>query len=119
MFYLVLRGLDTVEDDMTIPDDAKQKILRSFHILTTTPGWNFNGSGPDEKDRQLLVEYDQVVEEVNLLDPEYVFVYFMLLATRFTRLNQIQNRHPRHCPEDGKRYGRLCPQSCYNGFHIY
>ena len=59
---------------MTIPDDVKQPILRSFHIHTVTPGWTFNGSGPDEKDRQLLVEYDKVVEEVNLLLPEYVLI---------------------------------------------
>jgi farnesyl-diphosphate farnesyltransferase len=57
---------------MTIPDEVKQPILRSFHVHTVTPGWIFNGSGPDEKDRQLLVEYDKVVEEVNLLVPEYV-----------------------------------------------
>ncbi|KAJ3750130.1 squalene synthase [Lentinula detonsa] len=71
MFYLVLRGLDTIEDDMTIPDDVKQPILRSFHKLTVTPGWTYNDCGPKEKDRQLLVEYDKVIEEVNLLDPEY------------------------------------------------
>ncbi|KAL4061937.1 isoprenoid synthase domain-containing protein [Scleroderma yunnanense] len=71
MYYLVLRGLDTIEDDMTIPDDIKQPMLRSFHEKTVTPGWTFSGSGPAEKDRQLLVEYDQVVEEVNRLKPEY------------------------------------------------
>jgi farnesyl-diphosphate farnesyltransferase len=70
MFYLVLRGLDTIEDDMTIPDDVKQPLLRSFHEKTVTPGWTFSDSGPDEKDRQLLVEYDVVVEEINLLTPE-------------------------------------------------
>ena len=72
LFYLVLRGLDTIEDDMTIPDEVKQPILRSFHIHTVTPGWTFTDSGPNEKDRQLLVEYDKIVEEVNLLIPEYV-----------------------------------------------
>ncbi|KAK2467157.1 hypothetical protein APHAL10511_000706 [Amanita phalloides] len=71
LFYLVLRGLDTIEDDMTIPDDIKQPILRSFHQHTVTPGWTFDGSGPDEKDRQLLVEYDVVIEEVNRLAPDY------------------------------------------------
>jgi farnesyl-diphosphate farnesyltransferase len=71
LFYLVLRGLDTVEDDMTIPDEVKQPILRSFHIHTVTPGWNFDGCGPNEKDRQLLVEYENIVAEVNLLKPEY------------------------------------------------
>lgn len=70
MFYLVLRGLDTIEDDMSIPDEVKQPILRSFHEKTVTPGWSFKDSGPGEKDRQLLVEYDVVVEEVNRLAPE-------------------------------------------------
>ncbi|KAG6813645.1 hypothetical protein H0H92_008882 [Tricholoma furcatifolium] len=71
MFYLVLRGLDTIEDDMTIPDEVKQPILRSFHKHTVTPGWKYDGCGPNEKDRQLLVEYDTVVEEVNRLDSSY------------------------------------------------
>jgi farnesyl-diphosphate farnesyltransferase len=67
---------------MTIPDEVKQPILRSFHIHTVTPGWTYNGSGPNEKDRQLLVEYDKIVDEVNLLLPEYVYLtllfYFFL-----------------------------------------
>ncbi|KAG2012140.1 squalene synthase, variant 2 [Coprinopsis cinerea AmutBmut pab1-1] len=71
MFYLVLRGLDTIEDDMTIPDDVKQPILRRFHEYTVTPGWKYEGCGPNEKDRQLLVEYDTIVEEVNRLAPHY------------------------------------------------
>src|SRR4051794_26242850 len=56
---------------MTIPDEIKQPLLRSFHVHTVTPGWTFTGNGPSEKDRQLLVEYDAVVEEVNLLLPAY------------------------------------------------
>ncbi|KAG8742016.1 bifunctional farnesyl-diphosphate farnesyltransferase/squalene synthase [Ceratobasidium sp. 414] len=71
MFYLVLRGLDTIEDDMTIPDEKKQPLLRSFHEKLSTPGWTFSDSGPDEKDRQLLVEFDNVVTEMGLLKPEY------------------------------------------------
>ena len=57
---------------MTIPDNVKQPLLRAFHEHTVTPGWKFTGSGPDEKDRQLLIEYDTVVEEVNLLTPQCV-----------------------------------------------
>lgn len=74
IFYLVLRGLDTIEDDMTIPDDVKQPILRIFHEHTVTPGWNYTGCGPAEKDRQLLVEYAVVIEEVNRLAPGYSFL---------------------------------------------
>ncbi len=69
MFYLVLRGLDTIEDDMTIPDGEKQKLLRNFHNFTVQKGWKFDGNGPNEKDRQLLVEYDCVVDEIYALDP--------------------------------------------------
>ncbi|KIK80433.1 hypothetical protein PAXRUDRAFT_235154, partial [Paxillus rubicundulus Ve08.2h10] len=71
IFYLVLRALDTVEDDMTMLDEIKQPLLRLFHEKTVTPGWTFTDSGPNEKDRQLLVEYSVVIAELNLLMPKY------------------------------------------------
>jgi len=88
MYYLVMRGLDTIEDDMTIPDEKKQPILRNFHQLTVMPGWNFTENGPDEKDRQLLLEYDTVVEEVNRLPPQYAYsfihpLYILTLVFRY------------------------------------
>ena len=53
---------------MTLPDAVQQPILRSFHICTTvTPGWKFDRCGPNEQNRQYLVEYDDVVNEINLL----------------------------------------------------
>nr|A0SJQ5.1 RecName: Full=Squalene synthase; Short=SQS; Short=SS; AltName: Full=FPP:FPP farnesyltransferase; AltName: Full=Farnesyl-diphosphate farnesyltransferase [Ganoderma lucidum]ABF57213.1 squalene synthase [Ganoderma lucidum]ABF57214.1 squalene synthase [Ganoderma lucidum] len=71
LFYLVLRGLDTIEDDMTLPDEKKQPILRQFHKLAVKPGWTFDECGPKEKDRQLLVEWTVVSEELNRLDACY------------------------------------------------
>ncbi|KAF7356134.1 Squalene synthase [Mycena venus] len=71
LFYLVLRGLDTIEDDMTLSSAVKQPLLRNFHVHSRTPGWNFTESGPDETDRQLLVEYQVVVEELGYLSPTY------------------------------------------------
>jgi farnesyl-diphosphate farnesyltransferase len=44
VFYLILRGLDTVEDDMTIPIAKKDKILREFHNYLDIPGWTFTES---------------------------------------------------------------------------
>lgn len=71
---------------MTIPDEKKQPILRRFHELTVTPGWNFSENGPDEKDRQLLVEYHVVSEELLSIDAKYIFssmfVYHSLTALR-------------------------------------
>ncbi|EKM50063.1 uncharacterized protein PHACADRAFT_264568 [Phanerochaete carnosa HHB-10118-sp] len=74
LYYLVLRGLDTIEDDMSLPDEKKQPLLRNFHNYTLTSGWTFTESGPDEPDRQLLVEYGNVVEELRMLKPDYLDV---------------------------------------------
>ncbi|CBQ69191.1 Farnesyl-diphosphate farnesyltransferase [Sporisorium reilianum SRZ2] len=71
LFYLVLRALDTVEDDMTIPAERKVPLLVNFYKYLEQPGWNFNESGPNEKDRQLLVEFDKVIAEYQLLDQGY------------------------------------------------
>jgi farnesyl-diphosphate farnesyltransferase len=44
LFYLVLRGLDTIEDDMSIPTAKKQEVLTSFFEKLDTPGWTFHES---------------------------------------------------------------------------
>ncbi|SPO30907.1 Squalene synthase [Ustilago trichophora] len=71
LFYLVLRALDTVEDDMTIDAERKIPLLVNFYKYLEQPGWNFTESGPNEKDRQLLVEFDKVIAEYQLLDAGY------------------------------------------------
>ncbi|ORZ37732.1 isoprenoid synthase domain-containing protein [Catenaria anguillulae PL171] len=70
IFYLALRGLDTVEDDMSIPLDRKLAVLAKFHEFLGTPGWTFTENGPDEKDRALLVEFDVVVDQYLRLPAE-------------------------------------------------
>lgn len=69
LFYLILRGLDTVEDDMTIPVAKKEPILRNFQDILDQDGWNFTENGPNEKDRQLLVEFNVVIEEFKKIKP--------------------------------------------------
>ncbi|KAL6716691.1 bifunctional farnesyl-diphosphate farnesyltransferase/squalene synthase [Lecanora helva] len=70
-FYLILRGLDTIEDDMTISLDEKDPLLRKFYQITEKEGWTYNGNGPDEKDRELLVQFHNVTEEFRKIKPEY------------------------------------------------
>lgn len=71
LFYLVLRALDTVEDDMSIPNSVKLPLLRDFHNKLLQPGWTFDGSGPAEKDRAVLVEFDVIQKEFSILDQKY------------------------------------------------
>ncbi|KAK9251390.1 isoprenoid synthase domain-containing protein [Lipomyces tetrasporus] len=69
LFYLILRGLDTVEDDMTIPNRVKLPILRTFYENLTKEGWTFKDSR--EKDKAVLEEFDKIIYEFSLLKPEY------------------------------------------------
>lgn len=71
LFYLILRALDTVEDDMTIDKDVKIPLLRDFHNKLLTTDFTFNGNGPNEKDRIVLVEFDQILFEYSKLKSEY------------------------------------------------
>lgn len=71
IFYLILRALDTIEDDMTLSTEKKIPLLRTFDTILKTKGWTFNDSGPNEKDRIVLVEFDTIIEEFENLKPEY------------------------------------------------
>ena len=71
LFYLILRGLDTIEDDMTIPLSKKEPLLRSFDQIIDDPTWNFTENGPNEKDRELLVKFDVVGREFSTVKDAY------------------------------------------------
>ncbi len=66
-----MRGLDTIEDDMTLKVETKEPILRNFDKMMETDGWTFNESGPDEKDRELLVKFDDVIVELKKVKRPY------------------------------------------------
>ncbi|KAB8298867.1 hypothetical protein EYC80_001027 [Monilinia laxa] len=71
LFYLILRGLDTIEDDMTIPLEKKEPLLRAFDGILEQDGWTFNENGPNEKDRELCVHFDCVITEFKKCKPAY------------------------------------------------
>lgn len=71
LFYVILRGLDTIEDDTTIPIERKVPILRSFRSVLSTEDWTFTENSEKEKDRVVLLEFDVVLRELHKLRPEY------------------------------------------------
>lgn len=76
LFYLILRALDTIEDDMTLSRDVKIPILRDFTKCMKTPGWKFTDSDPGERDRVVLQEFPVVMTEFNKLKPKYQEVIY-------------------------------------------
>lgn len=71
IFYLILRGLDTIEDDMTIALEIKVPLLKGFDKILEEDGWTYDDCGPNEKDRELLVEFHYVITEFKKLKPAY------------------------------------------------
>ncbi|XP_026097136.1 squalene synthase-like isoform X2 [Carassius auratus] len=69
IFYLVLRALDTVEDDMRIPLEKKVPLLQDFHSFLYQPEWSFAESR--EKDRQVLEDFPTISMEFRNLGLEY------------------------------------------------
>ncbi|XP_002735807.1 squalene synthase-like, partial [Saccoglossus kowalevskii] len=69
IFYLVLRALDTVEDDMTIPLDRKIPMLKAFYKYLNEPEWRFMES--QEKDKIVLEDFPTISAEFRSLDPIY------------------------------------------------
>ncbi|KKK19626.1 hypothetical protein P175DRAFT_0500930 [Aspergillus ochraceoroseus IBT 24754] len=71
IFYLVLRGLDTIEDDTSIPLETKEPLLRNFKDFLEQDGWTFTGNRPEEKDRELLVQFHNIITEFKNMKPAY------------------------------------------------
>lgn len=71
VFYLVLRGLDSVEDDMNIPAEQKAEMLLKFHKLCQQPGFKLDNVGDTEDYRQLMQHFDKVVNTYLSLNTGY------------------------------------------------
>ncbi|KAK9915479.1 hypothetical protein WJX75_009807 [Coccomyxa subellipsoidea] len=69
LFYLVLRALDTVEDDMAVSVDVKVPLLRVFHEKIYDRSWKMScGYGPYV---DLMQQYPLVTDAFLRLKPMY------------------------------------------------
>jgi len=62
IFYLVLRGLDTVEDDTTVPIDTKLPVLTQFSEILYQPGHKVFGYGLNNDEKLLAENFDKVID---------------------------------------------------------
>jgi farnesyl-diphosphate farnesyltransferase len=56
---------------MTLNIKDKEPLLRNFRKHMETDGWTFDKNGPNEKDRELLVHFDQVIIELKKVKKPY------------------------------------------------
>lgn len=110
LFYLILRGLDTIEDDMTIPIEKKVPLLVNFHQTIFEKGWKFLESGPEEKDAPLLRQFDIIIDEFLSLDRKFQ----EHIATTTKEMGSGMAMHAKAAAENGftietkAEYNRYC-----------
>lgn len=71
LFYLILRALDTIEDNMKIEQSRKIPLLRNFHKNLELEHWNFTENLEGDTCGVVLVEFDCILREYHKLKPEY------------------------------------------------
>ena len=71
VFYLVLRGLDSVEDDMTYAVADKIPLLCTFYTKLLIDGWCVDGVGDTPEYRVLLAHFRKVISVFKGLDSKY------------------------------------------------
>ncbi len=69
IFYLILRALDTIEDDMSFPEKKKLPLLKSFYREGLKEDFSLSGVGDHEDDRILLENFQKVVRAYQTLMP--------------------------------------------------
>ncbi|XP_025051485.1 squalene synthase-like isoform X2 [Alligator sinensis] len=69
IYFLVLRALDTIEDDMSISLETKIPMLREFHTYLHQPGWRYTES--KAKDKQVLEDFPTISLEFRNLAKVY------------------------------------------------
>ncbi len=74
VFYLVLRALDTVEDDMKFPEAEKWPLLREFHKKSYDETFKLSGVGDQDDYTVLLENYPKVTRVFKSLHPSYQYV---------------------------------------------
>lgn len=74
VFYLVLRGLDSVEDDMDLPLEKRLKMLKSFHEDMMKGDVDYSGIGDTDDYRLLMAHFSKVTGFLKQQRPEYAKV---------------------------------------------
>ncbi len=71
LFYLILRGLDTIEDDMNIDNSVKKDMLLTFADRINKEEFILENVGDTQDYRDLMLHFDKVIREYQKLAPEY------------------------------------------------
>lgn len=88
LFYLVLRGLDTIEDDMNIDNSIKKDMLLTFADRINKEEFTLENVGDTQDYQDLMLHFDKVIREYQKLGPEYKAVITEITHEMATGMNK-------------------------------
>ena len=110
IFYLVLRALDTVEDDMTAFESNEIKIdhLMNFHkTALMDPNWTMDGVGEGDE-KLLLQKFNKCHSIYAALKPESQSVIMDITQRMATGMAEFVGKDLGQGTVDVKQYNRYC-----------
>lgn len=110
IFYLVLRALDTIEDDMTFfeSNEDKVRILLSFHkTALADPQWTMTGCGEGDE-RRLLEEFPKCHSVFAALPEASRKVISDITLRMATGMAEFVNKDLGQGTSDISQYNRYC-----------
>ncbi len=110
IFYLVLRALDTVEDDMTAfaSNQIKTQHLLNFHkTALTDPNWTMDGVGEGDE-KLLLQKFNKCHSVFAALKPESRGVIMDITQRMATGMAEFVEKDLGQGTIDVKQYNRYC-----------
>jgi len=91
MFYLILRGLDTIEDDMNLDNAVKKDMLLSFADRINKEEFVLENVGDTEDYQDLMLHFDKVLREYQKLSPQYKEVITAITNEMAIGMNKYAN----------------------------
>lgn len=93
LFYLILRGLDTVEDDMNIPNDTKEAMLLSFADKMNNEEFVLENVGDTQDYQDLMLHFDIIIREYQKLDNAYKEVITEITKEMAVGMNKYAHKN--------------------------
>jgi len=110
IFYLVLRALDTVEDDMTAFESNDVKIAHLLDFTNTALGdanWNMEGVG-EADERRLLVEFPKCHDVFKSLNDKSRSVIVDITGRMAAGMAEFVKKDLGEGTKDVREYNRYC-----------
>lgn len=93
LFYLILRGLDTVEDDMNIPNKKKEEMLLSFADKMNNEEFVLENVGDTQDYQDLMLHFDIIIREYQKLDNPYKEVITEITKEMAVGMNKYAHKN--------------------------